>query len=742
MAQDDSTVIQPDFEDPDNGYLYGATAYGVSANGEWVVGYGDEFTMSSFVWNRTTGKFQCVTGAPYHTSERDRSECYAVSKDGVVVGGVETKKGYLSPGYWKDGCWTMLEEAYGQVSMATAISPDSRIITGHVLRTVEKTYYDFNYETNEYDYSNPHKKNVDVYMPVQWLDGVIKEDIPSWYPEPDKVGTGIYCFHASDDGKALALNYEHPSGSKAPAALIIGHLKFFYGAEDIDVNKDEYFFFGETTNVSRNGKFFCGYFSPTGGSDTVVGFVYDVDKDELTEVDELPSVVLNDGTYYTANGEEGFGVMGLSSDGTVVCGYKSEYSEMGIVPYPVIYIRKITDDPLATFAPSSTTPVAGSTVDELKVINLNCAEVAEYNYDNKAELLDADGQLVTRGKFEYGDNSKTLKVSLSESVTKQGIYTLVIPYNSIGDAEWNEGYNTPGNGHYNSELRYEYTVSGRMSLTPSSIDPEEGSTLALSGGNTFRLTFATPVKVDKDKKPALKLSTYGSGLEGTIAVDAQNEKVVVVKFSDTLSPNKNYYLSIPAEAITTTDDAYTCNQLLFEYKTEAVQSVYDITFDYLTPANGEVAEGESLETFYINASQDWYDKKGVATDVKFYQHGTTEEVTTLKKVTYTTADYRQVKVQLSQAVSATGAYDLYIPEGFLGDQAYLTGTGGHANKEQTLVFYIGCSSGIATLVSDNAGTVNVYDLNGVLVLCNATKADLQSLPRGIYCVGKKKYLVK
>jgi len=741
FAQSEGTVIQPDFSDSANDYLYGATAYGVSANGEYVVGYGDEFTMSSFVWNRTSNAFQCITGAPYHTSERDRSECYAVSNSGIVVGGVETKKGYLSPGYWKDGVWTILDENQGQVSMATAISPDSRIITGQVMRTVEKTYYNFNYETNEYDYSNPQKKSVKVYVPDQWVDDVLQDvNLPSWYPDPDKVGTGIYCFHASDNGKALALNYEHPSGSRAPAAVINGKLKFFYGEQDIDVNEDTYFFFGETTNVSRNGKFFCGYFAEDGM--TTVGFVYDVENDELTEVDGLPSVVLNDGTYYTANANNGQGVMGMSADGTVTCGYLSEYTELGLIPYPVIYITEPTPDPQATFVPKSITPEEGSTVDELKKFYINCSEAADYNYDNRAELLDSNGLLVTKGKFGFGDDDMTIMVTLTESVIKKGDYTLVIPYNSIGDAEWTEGYNQPGTGHYNAELRYAFTVSGRMGLSPVAISPEEGASLSLDGGNIFRLTFDAPVKVDAEKKPALKLSAYGSGLEGTIAVDADNEKVVVIEIDDNLSANKSYTLSIPAGAISTVDDSSTNSVLSFSYKTDAVEAVYDITFDYLTPADGIVAEGESLETFYLNASQDWYDKKGVATDVKFYKHGTTEEVEALKKVTYTTADYRQVKVQLANAVSATGAYDLYIPKGYLGDQYYISGIGGHANQEQTLVFYIGDPSGIDALLAESAGNVNVYDLNGRLVLRSATSSALQSLPRGIYCVGNKKFFVK
>lgn len=359
MAQDNGETIVPDFTDEANDYLYGATAYGVSANGEWAVGYGDEFTMSSFIWNRTTGQWQCITGAPYTTSERDRSECYAVSNDGVVVGGVETKKGYLSPGFWKDGVWTVLDEGYGQVSQASAISPDGRIITGQIKRTVEKTYYEYDYTKNDYDYSNPKKKSTAIYVPVQWLDGVLQltSDLPSWYPEPDKVGTGIYCLRASDDGKALALNYEHPSGSRAPAALIDGKLKFFYGEKDIDVNTDAYFFFGETTNVSRNGKFFCGYFSETGDAYDTKGFVYNVEKDELTEVGGFPSIVLNDGTYFTADGLTGYGVMGMSADGTVTCGYMSEDSEMGLIPYPVIYIKEAeADDPNAIFAPAAITP--------------------------------------------------------------------------------------------------------------------------------------------------------------------------------------------------------------------------------------------------------------------------------------------------------------------------------------------------------------------------------------------------
>jgi len=735
------TNYEIDFTDPDNDYLYGATAFGVSANGEWVTGYGDEFTMSSFVWNRTTGEYQCITGAPYSTDTRDRSECYAVSNDGIVVGGVETKKGYLSPGYWKDGVWEVLEGGEGESAMATSISPNGRFMAGHVLKTVQKTYYDFDYDKNEYDYEHPHKKDAKVYVPVTWVDGKLQEtSLPSWYPDPDKVGTGIYCFHASADGKNLALNYEHPSGSKAPAALINGQLKFFYGAEDIDVNTDTYFFFGETTNVSLNGKFFCGYFAVDGVS--AVGFVYDVENDSLTELNVLPACVRNDGTYYTADPSLGQGVMGVSADGLTFCGYKTEQSDLGTVPYPVVFVSDgFPDDLNATFEIASVSPAEGTTVDVLKDFVLSFDKVADYGLEIRPYLIDSEGKRVAYGNFSFGDADMSLQVLFSEPIYEKGSYTLVIPTCAVGDAAWSANFCQMGLGSYNEELRVEYQISGRYSLSPVSTDPEEGSSLDREGNNVFHLTFDTEVKVDASKKPALKLSAYGDGLQGTIEVDADDAKVVSIVIPEALSANKSYSLYVPAGAISTTDDAWLNLPLSISYVTDAVAPEYDITLSILTPHRGTVAAGESLETLLLETSREWYDKKGTASDAKFYRHDTTEEVTAVKKLTYTTADYYQVKVVLEEAVSEEGTYDLFIPEGLLGDQDFVMGTGGHANKEQLLVFVIGSGTSDIAALSEEMKGQDVYDVTGKLIIHHATVADLNQLPNGIYTIGHRRVCV-
>lgn len=340
MAQTDkSKTYQPNFNSSADSYLLGATSHGVSENGDYAVGFGDELTQSSFIWSRSTGEFQRITGAPYSTSERDRSECYAVSNDGTVVGGVETHKASLSPGYWKDGTWTILDEGYSSYASATSISADSRIISGHVMKTMTYTYYDYDYDKGDYDYDHPKQKEVQKYAPAQWIDGVRQPDL-EWIPtDGNLVGSGIYCYHASDDGQVLAINYVHSSGSQAPAASINGKLKFIFGEEDIDVNKpNQSFFFGETTNVSRNGRYLCGYFSETGTSADLKNFVYDVDNDELVIVKGIPSVVLNDGTYYTADASAGSGVMGMSEDKVVTAGYKTRRTLTSKYAYPIIYV--------------------------------------------------------------------------------------------------------------------------------------------------------------------------------------------------------------------------------------------------------------------------------------------------------------------------------------------------------------------------------------------------------------------
>lgn len=99
-------------------------------------------------------------------------------------------------------------------------------------------------------------------------------------------------------------------------------------------------------------------------------------------------------------------------------------------------------------------------------------------------------------------------------------------------------------------------------------------------------------------------------------------------------------------------------------------------------------------------------------------------------------------INLDQKITEEGLYEVEVAEAALGDASYDTSMGqsGSCNKAFTLTYGIGRTTGIAGAVAE-AGSYKVYNLSGVLVLTTTDKAELGSLPAGLYIVnGKKTYL--
>ena len=279
-----------------------ANVNAVSANGQFAVGNGVELSTDAFIWNRATGEFKQITG-----SFGNSAAVYGVSNEGKVVGTFysdnngevpEDGTAYVIPGVWEDGIWTPLElelpmQRGNYNGEARTISPDGRIVTGYILGHYQAKDED-GFETKE----------LQKLRPAVWIDGVLQpaENLP----DGELTGQGMWAFSASDDAKVMGGVYEHPTGSRAPALWVEDETapRLLYGQNDIDINKDKYFFEGLVYSVSGNGKWACGYFSPTGGSmSNVKGFVHNVESNATEELANMPmaSCVANDGTVFGSN---------------------------------------------------------------------------------------------------------------------------------------------------------------------------------------------------------------------------------------------------------------------------------------------------------------------------------------------------------------------------------------------------------------------------------------------------------
>lgn len=288
---------------------------GVSGNGEWAAGC-DEGVMAynAFVWSLETGEFTDVTGvdASGNMAAGQRAYLYGIANDGTAVGAFEDganaqpgKSAPLRPGTYKDGKWTALpllvEPMPGDVNgYATAISPDGRIICGHIASSiVKKEFLGDTLVT-----SGPK-------VPVLWIDGELQR-----VDDLEYEGYGAWVEDMSDDGSVLCGYADFDDGSRSPAVFKDGQLVRLIGTTSAmsDPDKWQEFFEGRMYCISPDGKRAGGYFSE--GYGYVDGIVWDipetitstgVDEDEVEHFNGIPTAIDANGAIYVG------GSMGGSS---------------------------------------------------------------------------------------------------------------------------------------------------------------------------------------------------------------------------------------------------------------------------------------------------------------------------------------------------------------------------------------------------------------------------------------------
>lgn len=304
-----ATLYVPAFDAAAMEGVFG-TIYGVSANGEYAVGY-DDFLKDgecSFMWTRSTGEFEMIPLA---------SQLYDVSNDGVAVGdywieipGTDGKVA-TKPGYYKDGEWhslptnrtdAMLDEGlYDMNGWASAISADGKYIAGHI--------------PDEYLYK---------FFPVLWKwddelqEYVIENDFEEIVEAIDVMDPpyGWIVKGMSDDGTILTGFSEWSSGARSSAVLINGvetRLTCLRDPMEIaeETGEDLYMDAEGWAQVSANGKYFAGYYAESANMAGLCGWTWTADQEAVVFTD--PYTVLtcvdNNGVAYGSTSPMGAAAM-------------------------------------------------------------------------------------------------------------------------------------------------------------------------------------------------------------------------------------------------------------------------------------------------------------------------------------------------------------------------------------------------------------------------------------------------
>lgn len=119
--------------------------------------------------------------------------------------------------------------------------------------------------------------------------------------------------------------------------------------------------------------------------------------------------------------------------------------------------------------------------------------------------------------------------------------------------------------------------------------------------------------------------------------------------------------------------------------------------------------------------QYWREIKGYTVDCKIIEPETDEDVYT-------------VAVEITPAIEKDGYYSVYLPDGMF------ICNGSTSSRSVLQNFNVDVASGV--LGVEEAATVDVYSIEGLLVKANATEADIEALPAGLYIAGGRKIYKK
>ncbi len=259
--------------------------------------------------------------------------------------------------------------------------------------------------------------------------------------------------------------------------------------------------------------------------------------------------------------------------------------ELDAISYQYVYTDEEVEDDLDPLE-YVLTPEDGETVKTLSSFTLEfpyCRGLFALNYDQPENpyVLDEQGQVVTTGTRSYDYSARnTGLIALKNSISKAGVYTLVIPEASYHLSSSLEAYN---DSLYHPEICATYTVLGSDERMWESL-PADGSTVATFDGIHITFTGKTIVsknpnvgngvlKVfnkDDDKYAAMEFQNYFATTGGGTINFTTASQISKVKDKTT------YYLDLPYGLLNFSDGSVNDGlHLEFTYDTEYAETPVD-----------------------------------------------------------------------------------------------------------------------------------------------------------------------
>lgn len=390
-----------------------------------------------------------------------------------------------------------------------------------------------------------------------------------------------------------------------------------------------------------------------------------------------------------------------------------------------------------SYAYTAAAPENASTLNKgLESVTLSFAEADGPGFADNTPInvLNGEGNPVATATLALStENLTDVVLTLSERITANGTYTINVPegyiYNSLYDGEADDKGVSQG-AIYNSAFTLNYTVDYKGTLTPT-VEP----TTATGTLETITLNFEKEVTYDNTKTITLGNRMMGITKDITVAVSAEDAKVVTITLAEPVTEPGFLSLYIPEETFTATEDGTFNPELTSPITVLAPTNTF--AFESTTPAdNANLLELSTVKVTYA-------DVPTLATEgasVNVINTETSTAVTTAT-VAYDAEDWNSVVFTLAAAITTPGTYTLTIPDEFIWNSQYNESAedkgvsrGALYTPKTTLTFIVSKSTGIDSVTIDGNAGKTIYTIDGRKVS--------GKLQRGAYIIDGQKKFVK
>lgn len=390
-----------------------------------------------------------------------------------------------------------------------------------------------------------------------------------------------------------------------------------------------------------------------------------------------------------------------------------------------------------SYAYTAAAPENASTLNKgLESVTLSFAEADGPGFADNTPInvLNEEGNPVATATLALStENLTDVVLTLSERITANGTYTINVPegyiYNSLYDGEADDKGVSMG-AIYNSAFTLNYTVDYKGTLTPT-VEP----TTATGTLETITLNFEKEVTYDNTKTITLGNRMMGITKDITVAVSAEDAKVVTITLAEPVTEPGYLSLYIPEETFTATEDD-TFNPELTSPIT-VLAPTNSFAFESTTPAdNANLLELSTVKVTYADVPT--LATEGASVDVINTE---TSTAVTTATVAYDAEDWNSVVFTLAEAITTPGTYTLTIPDEFIWNSKYNdiaedkgVSQGATYTPATTLTFIVSKSTGISTVTIDSLEGKTIYTIDGRKVS--------GKLQRGAYIIDGQKKFVK